>query len=440
MQACPPSVAYRLRKFTRRNKGGLAVAALVLFFLVLLGGGVGWTVRDRAAREAEATRQQEERQAKVGGQVESILAEVDQLEKEQKWSEALAAARRAETLVTGAGGDATLKAKVQRVLGDQKLINRLELIRLDRDRPYKTEQFPAWANRAYSDAFREAGLDPDQLPPDVAFERLRERSAVALVLATALDDWALCRDKQQDSASAQTLRSLAQRLDPDPWRGQLRDAMARKDAHAIEALAASPDLTSQPPAALYLLFLAHYLVDKPEQAVTMLRKANRQYPNDFWITYWLSYRLRQLGPAYHDEATGFGRTAVALRPQSSWAWNILGNALENQGQRENALAAYRRTAELEPTSVWAHFDAGRMLEELDHRDEAIISYWKALECDPQHGPNRFRFLHAIRLQQERASTIAFFRNAVAATPNNALAHNALGQALWWEKKPEDSRL
>src|SRR5207247_1276248 len=35
--AGPPSATYRLRKFVRRHKGGLAVAALVLFFLVLRG-------------------------------------------------------------------------------------------------------------------------------------------------------------------------------------------------------------------------------------------------------------------------------------------------------------------------------------------------------------------------------------------------------------------
>src|SRR5438445_1053022 len=47
--ACPPSAGYRLRKFARRHKSGLAVAALVLFFLLLLGSGVGWSVRDRSA-------------------------------------------------------------------------------------------------------------------------------------------------------------------------------------------------------------------------------------------------------------------------------------------------------------------------------------------------------------------------------------------------------
>src|SRR5207248_588869 len=85
--ACPPSAGYRLRKFARRNKGGLAVAALVLFFLILLGSGIGWTVRDRAAR-----------QSRIEAQVHLILGEVEQLEKEQKWPEALVAVRRAEAL------------------------------------------------------------------------------------------------------------------------------------------------------------------------------------------------------------------------------------------------------------------------------------------------------------------------------------------------------
>src|SRR5262249_31208810 len=51
--ACPPSAAYRLRKFARRNKAAIGVAGMVLFFLILLGSGAGWTWRDRAARAAE---------------------------------------------------------------------------------------------------------------------------------------------------------------------------------------------------------------------------------------------------------------------------------------------------------------------------------------------------------------------------------------------------
>src|SRR3954452_22518264 len=40
--ACPPSAGYRVRKFARRNKAAVGVTGLVLFFLILLGSGVGW--------------------------------------------------------------------------------------------------------------------------------------------------------------------------------------------------------------------------------------------------------------------------------------------------------------------------------------------------------------------------------------------------------------
>src|SRR5262249_59634356 len=51
--AGPPSTWYRLRTFARRNRAGLAAGAVVLAALVLLGGGVGWVVRDRSARHAK---------------------------------------------------------------------------------------------------------------------------------------------------------------------------------------------------------------------------------------------------------------------------------------------------------------------------------------------------------------------------------------------------
>src|SRR5262249_21950471 len=52
VQACPPSPWYCFRKFGRRHKMGLAVAGLVLFFVVVLAGGAGWTLRDQAVRKA----------------------------------------------------------------------------------------------------------------------------------------------------------------------------------------------------------------------------------------------------------------------------------------------------------------------------------------------------------------------------------------------------
>src|SRR4051812_17880545 len=92
VQAVPPSAGYRLRKFARRSKGGLAVAGLILFFIAVLGGGGGWVARDRAAREKAAVKERRDREQWLTARVEQMLDDVDWLEREQKWPEAQAAA------------------------------------------------------------------------------------------------------------------------------------------------------------------------------------------------------------------------------------------------------------------------------------------------------------------------------------------------------------
>ena len=71
--ACPPSASYRVRKFAHRNKVALGVTGLVLFFLLLLGSGLGWALRDRAAREAELATETASRRARLNLEVEHVL-------------------------------------------------------------------------------------------------------------------------------------------------------------------------------------------------------------------------------------------------------------------------------------------------------------------------------------------------------------------------------
>jgi serine/threonine protein kinase len=119
VQACPPSAGYRFRKFARRNKVALAVSALVLCCLVLLGSGIGWAVRDRTAR-----------QARVSGQLELILDEVARLEQAEKWSDALLAARRAEPALATGEAPPDIQERAQQALADLQLVQQLEDIRV----------------------------------------------------------------------------------------------------------------------------------------------------------------------------------------------------------------------------------------------------------------------------------------------------------------------
>jgi eukaryotic-like serine/threonine-protein kinase len=69
VHACPPSSAYRLRKFARKHRGPVVAAGLVL--LTLIGGIVGTTyglVRAEQARRAETARAQGERNAREESQ------------------------------------------------------------------------------------------------------------------------------------------------------------------------------------------------------------------------------------------------------------------------------------------------------------------------------------------------------------------------------------
>jgi serine/threonine protein kinase/tetratricopeptide (TPR) repeat protein len=63
VEACPPSAAYRLRKFMRRNKG--STLSVLVVFLALIGGMVGVSL---GLIHAEAARQDEARQRKIAQQ------------------------------------------------------------------------------------------------------------------------------------------------------------------------------------------------------------------------------------------------------------------------------------------------------------------------------------------------------------------------------------
>ena len=285
VQACPPSAGYRLRKFARRNKGGLAVALLVLFFLALLGSGVGWVVRDRSAREAEAARQRRERQAKVAGQVESIFGEVDRLEKEQKWPEALEATRRAEAAAAVGDADLATAERVHQRMRDLEFIGRMERIRME-DATHHDGRFDyAARDRDYARAFREFGVDIDELPLDTSIDRLKARPALAVVLAAALDDWASVRREvpKVDVARWNRLVAVARGIDPEPLRDRVRAAWGQPVANVrddLRRLADSIDVRAQHPATLFMLARALLQVQHTDSALRILRDVQFVHPED----------------------------------------------------------------------------------------------------------------------------------------------------------------
>jgi tetratricopeptide (TPR) repeat protein len=474
--ACPPSASYRLTKFVRRNKGRLALAAMVLSLFVLLGSAAGWAVRDRAARasaadkerrdrEAEAARQQGERQAKVAGHVESILGEADLFEKAQKWPEALEAARRAGAAVAGGEADVETAERVRQRLKDLAFVERLEQIRMEksvRDSGKQVtredfEQEDAERDQQYARAFHAYGVDVDELAVETSILRLRSRPALAIPLGVALDQWVGKRRaaSKGDDAGCKRLVTIARGIDPEPVRDWLRSIswpLTPESEGELRRLAESIDVRAQHPATLYGLvralqsqYMTLYLLDhaSPRAEVfralrrRILQEAQAAYPSDVWIALSLADAL-----AEEDDDEGalrFYTVAVSLRPDSSpGIYHNFTTLLREQGKQDEIVAVLRMRIDIAPDRSRAYTNLARELHLLARLDEAIAAYRKAIEINPQNGSALRGLGLALHAQNKVDEAIVAYHKAIALEPEYIDAHRNLGHALYAQNKLDEA--
>ncbi len=426
--ACPPSAGYRLRKFARRNRGGLAVAALVLLFLVLVGSVVGWAVRDRASREAEAARQRGERQAKVAGEVESILGEVDRLEKEQKWPEALEGARRAEAAAAVGEADPATTKGVDRRLRELEFVDRLERIRMEDATLVEGRVDNTGADRDYVRSFREYGVDIDELPVETSIDRLKARPALTVALAAALDDWVFVRllDSEADDARWKRLVAVTRGIDLEPLRDRVRAAWSLPVSNMrddLRRLAESIDVRAQHPATVIILARTLLRVQHPDSALRILRDAQHLHPGDCWLDSELGYILYKRRD--YEGAVRFYSAALASHPSSVGVHINLGTALAARNKLDEAIFWYRRAVELGPKNAKAHYNLGNAMQ-------AMGTLEGSFSTDAYRGA--LRVGNDMQAMGTLEGAIAEYRTAIDVNPTYALAHWRLGEILAAQNK------
>jgi tetratricopeptide (TPR) repeat protein len=417
--ACPPSAWYRIHKFARRNKVALAVTSLMLFFLLVLGGGMGWVVRDRAARHAALEQE-----------VTRALAEAEDFYKRGKLPDGMAALKRAEGLLASGEAGVELRRRVRQWRTDLGTAMRLEQIRLDRCPLKGEEPVVDWraADTAYRDEFRAYGLDVEALDPDEAAARIRA-STIKDRLVAALDDWVLVKLIGK-LAGPERLLVLARRADPHPWRDRLRDVLGRRRWKALKRLARDRDAQAQPPATVVLLTEALFGpgMSRP-LAVEVLRQAQQRHPGDYWINERLGYFLLQLEPAQPGEAARFFQAALALRPDDAAMHHNLGFALEKQGRPAEAEAEFREAIGLRPNSASSHHSLGFALASQDRPAEAEAAYREAIRLKPDFA-NCYKGLGLVLQKQGKwAEAVAATRKAIRLKPGDPEAYVNLGTHL-----------
>jgi serine/threonine protein kinase/Tfp pilus assembly protein PilF len=459
VEASPPSAAYRLQKFVRRNKRTLATAALVGLMLMVTCGALVWQTQERWRRQAEADRKLAATEQGIGqaldqaaqaraalhaalrgpGGVQELLNQPARWEVLHKT--AYAALGQAKVLAAGTDGRLALPLsqrleELDRELAadeaDFQLALRLEEIRLEAATWTEGQFNSAGALREYPLAFVEAGLaiEPgrkEHLAVQIA------RSAIKDQLLAALDDWALHARRKQQLELAHAVLAVARLADQDPWRDQVRDPArwneSQTTSQSAQQAQRDPDLL----ASLTPQMIVAISWRLPaEEGATWLRKAQALHPADFWINFDLAQRLRQVKGKDH-EAIGFYRAALAARPNNTAVLNNLGVALADTKDLPAAIDTFNRALAIDPQFTLAWNNLSNTLRKQKDLPAAIDVCKKALAINPRSASTWNNLGHALLDQTDVPAAIDAYNKALAIDSQYAYAWNGIGNALLDQK-------
>jgi tetratricopeptide (TPR) repeat protein len=431
VQACPPSAWYRFQKFTRRNRGRLAVAVGIFLLVAVILGTIGWSVRARSLWEEERQGEQAARQARAANELELALDRADLFQGQGKRAEALAAFDRAELLASQAPADparearlVALKERLAAEALDQEFIARYEEIRLRVESQVDVDSSNFNTNGAYTEireALRRYGIEIGVMTPARVAARIQARpDQVRRSLVAALYD---CL-KYGPAEDAQTLLDTLDAADNDAWRVRVRKLSAGRDQKALEQLAGEADVQKQPPN-----ILVRVACNLPVQTrLELLRRIQRAHPEDLWANAGLARELQNNG--HPAEAIRYHTAALALRPDNAGLYLNRGDAFMDAGELDAAIADFRQSFALAPQYAEAHNMLGKVLLKKGMLEAAIAEYREALRLKTGYAMFHYNLGDALHDNGQLDAAIAEHREALRLQQDYPEARNNLGTTLF----------
>ena len=190
----------------------------------------------------------------------------------------------------------------------------------------------------------------------------------------------------------------------------------------------SPSSVAPPQVAGLLAQATQFLrASRPADAIPPLREAARLQPLDPIIRHDLGLACLEAGSV--PDAIAELQLAVAIKPRYGDAWFRLGIALEKMGDTSSAVSAYDRATQILPSLTEAWFRAGALVYTLGHREEAIGCFRRAAATGGTTSFGRLGRARALLTEERNDEAEQALRQTVARDPNNAMAHDLLGNLL-----------
>jgi serine/threonine-protein kinase len=402
------SLAEQGWRWCRRNPAGAGLlAALLALLLVATGGGV-WLVRQHAERQAELRKE-------VGAALDQAVS----FRQGFHFREARALLEQAGQRLEPAGPD-DLRRQVEQASADLDLAEHLDAARLHAATLVEGRADYAGAERLYAAAFAAAALGPEGDNSAAVAARVRD-SAVRAAIVAALDDWAsLTRDR----ARRAWLLAVSRAADQHPSRDRLRQPELWLDGARLTQLA--QELSGAEMSPQLATALARVLPESGSE-VPLLTAAQERFPQDFWLNLVLGRALHEV--QRWDEALGYYRAALALRPKASVVHNSLGNVLRAKGRLDEAISHFKQALRLNSRYAIAHSNLGLALYDKGRLDEAISHGEQAIRLDPKLALAHINLGVSLRARGRLDEAIGRYQQALRLDPKLALAHTNLGNAL-----------
>jgi tetratricopeptide (TPR) repeat protein len=166
---------------------------------------------------------------------------------------------------------------------------------------------------------------------------------------------------------------------------------------------------------------------QPADAIAPLRDAALLQPSNSIIHHDLGLACLDVGRI--PDAIAALQRAVASDPRYADAYFRLGIALEKLGDIGGAIVAYDRATELLPSLAEAWFRAGALVYTLGHRDEAIGCFRRASATGGNTSFGRLGKARALLTEDRNPEAELVLRKTLARDPQNAMAHDLLGNLL-----------
>jgi tetratricopeptide (TPR) repeat protein len=417
----PPAV--RSGRWVRKYR--VLAAALVVALVLGSAGAVFWQ-QQRQQRLARI-----ERQERAAGRAEAAIEQAAQLRKRMRWNEAGLLLAQASDAVQEAEDDALLEHHRQ-AKADLDLAQQLDQVREQAHALVDGNWQPTRVRDRYEAVFKRHGLEMLQGPVEALAERVRASPVRAEVLA-ALDDWTA---HVADERAQRRLLELAWRVDPtSQWRKYLLEPGALRDRKRLLAVLAEAKGESLSPGTA--MFLGLLLGLGTAEGRELLEGACDRHRDDFWLNFELATEWVKLAGDHksersrtkREEAIGYLRAALAVKPTSSVAYNNLGIALKGRGDVEGAIRSYREGICLDPRYAPAHTNLGNALRAHGDLEGAIRNYGEAIRLDPRYASAHNNLGIALDATGDVEGAIRSYREAIRLDPRYAGAHYALGIGL-----------